>query len=205
MLVFHLFNYLNQKGAQFVTFTISNQPEKAEKKPSAQNVCMDSGKDGWMEARSRVRQNGAAGLLSAGPPGRPALAVSARCSSQHCCIFNVLMRASTCWHRQSDRTIPAQPLLYTPPPPLSNTHTEDLNTIINPGSLSASFASPHLTRSLATTPSAPIPLQSALLSHFPLVTPPSPLHPLSSPLCPSIFEFPHRTTTFPCGSYKSLQ
>ncbi|KAI4825455.1 hypothetical protein KUCAC02_021135, partial [Chaenocephalus aceratus] len=34
-----------------------------------------------------------------------------------------------------------------PPPPK---HTPALNTIINPASLSASFASPHLTRSLAT-------------------------------------------------------
>lgn len=34
-----------------------------------------------------------------------ALTLSAHWLSQHCCIFNVLMNASTCWHRKSDRTI----------------------------------------------------------------------------------------------------
>lgn len=80
------------------------------------------------------------------------------------------MRASTCWHRQSDGTIPTQP----PHSPTSqHTHTPALNTIINPVflSLCPSFSLPHLARSHVTTPYTAFHFNLLLFSPFPFLGP----------------------------------
>ena len=89
------------------------------------------------------------------------------------------MRASTCWHRQSDGTIPTQPP-HTPTSQHTHTSPEHHHQSSLPLSLCPSFSLPHLARSHITIPYTAFHFNLLLFSPFPFLTPILPPTPVST-------------------------